>query len=513
MTNNNLQTECQDQFPHFDGKPGCALFPSGDGLTYNDYIILPGFIDFLPDEVNLETNLTRDIRIKRPIISSPMDTVTESKMAIYMALLGGIGIIHNNNSIETQAEEVRKVKRFENGFISDPIVLSPQHTIEDIIRIKEKNGFSGIPITEDGSLKGKLVGIVTKRDIDFEMARDIPLSQVMTTDLMTAPEGITLKEANNILRQSKKGKLPIVDKNFRLVSLMSRNDLLKNKEYPNASKDDNKHLLVGAAISTHPEAMDRLAALVAENLDIVVIDSAQGNSSYQVKMIQEIKRNYPQIQVVGGNVVTNYQVQNLIEAGADALRIGMGPGSICTTQQQMAVGRAQATAVFSTAVFARKNRVPVIADGGISSIGHIAKALAAGASTVMMGSMLAGTQESPGDYFYSNGVRMKKYRGMASIEAMREKGGKRYFVNKNDVLIPQGVSGAVVDKGSLTTLVPYLMRGLQFSFQDMGIRTVSELHEHLYSGKLRFEMRSLSAQKEGGVHDLDAYEDTNQTVY
>lgn len=507
----NPNIECVDNYPHYDGVPACELFKDHEGLTYNDFILLPGYLDFLPDAVNLETQLTRDIRIKRPVISSPMDTVTENKMAIYMALLGGIGIIHNNNSIEQQAEEVRKVKRYENGFITDPIVLSPDNTIADLYSIKEKYGFSGIPITKDGSLNSKLIGIVTKRDVDFESNRNLPLREVMSTELLTAPEGITLKEANEILKKSKMGKLPIVDKENRLVSLMSRNDLLKNKEFPLASKDNKKQLLVGAAVSTHKEALDRLEALVEQKLDIVVIDSAQGFSSFQIDIIKEIKRKYPELQIVGGNVVTNYQAEGLIQAGADALRIGMGPGSICTTQQQMAVGRAQSTAIFKTALYAKKYGIPVIADGGISNIGHIAKSLAVGASTTMMGSMLAGTQESPGEYFYSNGVRMKKYRGMASIEAMKEKGGKRYFVNSNDVLVPQGVSGAVVDKGSLTTLVPFLMRGLQLSFQDMGVKSIPELHDNLYNGKLRFETRSLSAQREGGVHDLDFYDEKSNS--
>lgn len=494
-------------FDHYDGISGFDLFSKEYGLTYNDFIILPGYIDIKPSDVILDAQLTQEIRIKRPFISSPMDTVTESKMAIYMALQGGIGIIHNNNTIENQAEEVSKVKRFENGFIPDPIVLSPAHRIRDIDSIKSKYGFSGIPITEDGSLNSKLTGIVTNRDIDFETNRNKLLQEVMTTDLLTAPKGISLNEANKILGESKKGKLPIVDENFRLVSLMSRNDLLKNKEYPYASKDSKKQLLVGATISTHAESMLRLEALVEKGLDVVVIDSAQGNSIYQVNLIKELKKRYKDLQIIGGNIVTNYQAENLIKAGAHALRIGMGPGSICTTQEQMAVGRAQATAVFRSAQMAQKYNVPVIADGGISNIGHITKALACGASTTMMGSMFAGTSEAPGDYFYHNGKRMKKYRGMASIDALQKGSGKRYFVEDKDILVPQGVSGAVVDKGSILSLIPYLIKGLQHSFQDMGIQSINSLHSKLYSGELRFEMRSTASQKEGGVHDLEYVED------
>ncbi len=490
-----------------DGFSAEELFTKENGWAYNDFIILPGFIDFSPDDVTLESSLTRNIRIKNPLVSSPMDTVTESRMAIGLAMLGGIGIIHYNNTIEEQAGEVRKVKRFENGFINDPIVLSPGNTLIDIDRIKERYGFSGIPITENGKLNSLLLGIVTNRDIDFETDRNKKLSEMMTTDLVTAKKGISLSEANQLLKNSKKGKLPIIDGQGRLVALMSRKDLLKNREYPLASKDPRKQLMVGAAISTREESRERLEALAQAGVDIIVIDAAQGNSAFQVEMIAYIKKKYPDIQVVGGNVVTEEQGSTLIKAGADALRIGMGPGSICTTQMTMAVGRAQATAVYRTARYARKQNVPVIADGGIATIGHIAKALALGASAVMMGSMFAGTSEAPGEYFYENGVRLKKYRGMASQEALEAGGAKRYFAEDTKIKVVQGVSGAVVDKGSLTEFVPYLVQGLKHSFQDMGTRDVKSLHDRLYDGTLRFELRSLSAQLEGGVHDMYSYKE------
>ncbi len=488
-----------------DGFSAEDLFTMKKGLAYNDFIILPGFIDFSVDDVVLESRLTRNIILKSPMVSSPMDTVTESEMAIGMALLGGIGIIHYNNSIEQQVNEVRKVKRFENGFINDPMVLSPGNTIEDIDTIKEKYGFSGIPITEDGKLNSKLIGIVTNRDIDFETDRGKKLSEVMTTDLLTAKQGISLAEANNILKTSKKGKLPIVNDKGRLVALMSRSDLLKNREYPKASKDDEKQLLVGAAISTKQEARERLDALHEAGVDVVIIDSAQGNSVFQIDMIKHIKKKYPDIEVIGGNVVTEEQCESLIKAGADGLRIGMGPGSICTTQTTMSVGRSQATAVFRTARYSRKHNIPVIADGGISTIGHISKALALGASTVMMGSMFAGTAEAPGEYFYEKGVRLKKYRGMASQEAMEVGGSKRYFAEDVAIRVAQGVSGAVVDKGSLFDYLPYIIQGINHSFQDIGVRDVKTLHERSYSGELRFELRSTSAQLEGGVHDMHSY--------
>lgn len=490
-----------------DGFSAEELFTKDNGFAYNDFIILPGYIDFAPEDVSLETSLTRNIRIKSPLVSSPMDTVTESKMAIGLALLGGIGIVHYNNTVEEQAEEVRKVKRFENGFINDPIVLSPGHTIADIDDIKEKYGFSGIPITEDGKLDSLLIGIVTNRDIDFETDRTKKLADVMTTDLMTAKKGVSLNQANQILKNSKKGKLPIIDEQGRLVALMSRNDLLTNREYPLASKDPQKQLMVGAAVSTRDESKERIEALVEAGVNLVVIDAAQGNSSFQVEMIKYIKKKHPGLEVVGGNVVTEEQAEMLIRAGADALRIGMGPGSICTTQTTMSVGRAQATAVYRTARYARTKSVPVIADGGIANIGHIAKALALGASAVMMGSMFAGTHEAPGEYFYENGVRLKKYRGMASQEALDAGGAKRYFSEDAKIKVAQGVSGAVLDKGSLFDYVPYLIQGLKHSFQDMGTRDVKSLQEKLYKGILRFELRSPSAQLEGGVHDMYSYKE------
>jgi len=489
-----------------DGLSADQLFSKGHGYTYEDFILLPGHIDFAVEDALLETSLTRNIRLKTPLSSSPMDTVTEARMAIAMALLGGIGFIHYNNTIEEQAAEVRKVKRFKNGFIAEPILLSPQHRIKDIDAIKNQYGYSGIPITEDGKVGSKLVGIVTNRDIDFIQDREKPLSEVMTTDLVVAPEGVSLEEANQILRESKKGKLPIVDKNFRLVSLISRRDLLKNRDYPMASKDENKRLLVGAALSTRPEDRDRLEALAHEGLNVVIIDSSQGDSIYQMDMIGFIKHHYPNLDVIAGNIVTAAQGQHLIEAGADALRIGMGAGSICTTQKVMAVGRPQATAVYQCAQYAKQFNVPVIADGGIANIGHILKALSLGASAVMMGGMLAGTEEAPGEYFYKDGVRLKKYRGMGSIEAMNEGGAKRYFADKEKIKVAQGVSGSVVDKGSLLSYVPYLLQGIRQGLQDIGTRTIASLHDSLYDSTLRFERRTNAAQAEGDVHHLYSYE-------
>eukprot|EP00928_Gymnodinium_smaydae_P081025 TRINITY_DN64605_c0_g1_i1.p1 TRINITY_DN64605_c0_g1~~TRINITY_DN64605_c0_g1_i1.p1 ORF type:complete len:547 (+),score=144.28 TRINITY_DN64605_c0_g1_i1:71-1642(+) len=497
----------------FDGHSAAQIFEDKAnrvGFTYDDLICLPGHIDFGVHDVSMGSHVTKKILLRTPIVSSPMDTVTESKMAIAMALEGGLGVIHTNLTLETQVAEVMKVKRFKSGFIMDPICIPPTMLLSELAQLRAKTGFNGFPVTEDGRMGSKLLGLVSKRDTDFVTDLDMPVANAMTkTEKLSvvAEEGTSLAQANEMLRTSKKGKLPIVTSTGRLVALVSRSDLKKHADYPHATKDEQGRLMVAAAVGTRQSDRDRVRALVAAGVDAIVVDSSQGDSTFQHDIIRWMKAEFDGLQVIGGNVVTKRQAKALIDCGADALRVGMGIGSICTTQEVCACGRAQASAVYNVAKMARAHGVPVLADGGISSPGHIVKALCMGAGAAMCGSLLAGTEETPGEYFYAeSGMRLKRYRGMGSIDAMKKGSDDRYFGTSSAVKVAQGVSGTVQDKGSVHRYIPYLLQGIKHGMQDIGARSVDVLRARLYDGSLRFELRSAAAQREGGVHGLHSFE-------
>ena len=481
-----------------------VFHPKAVGYSYDDVILMPGYIDFPVESVDLSTRVSRNLPLKLPIISAPMDTITESTMAINMALIGGIGVIHHVQSIQEQAAKVAKVKRFENGFIDDVYVLGPDAPISTIDHIKKSMGFSTVPITQDGKVGSKLIGIVSSADIDFVEDRTTPVSAVMTTNLITGAVPITLAEANEKLQVRKLTHLPIVNGAGALVSLVCRNDLKKNREYPNASRDSKGKLLVGGSVpSSDDSAWARCVALVAGGADLIVLDSDQGDNAAQITILKQLKLEHPHVDVVAGNVVSIGQAKRLIDAGADSLRIGMGVSSVGTSNDVIAVGRAQATAVYRVAKFSREYKnVPVIADGGIANSGHVMKALALGASTVILGSMIAGTKETPGQYFYHQGQKVKSYRGSRSAGALREQAA--HTNNGGDSMRPvaQGVSAVVLDKGSIHTLIPYHIQGVRHGMQDIGAQSVLDLHDQLYNSELRMEVRSGAAIKEGNVHDL-----------
>jgi IMP dehydrogenase len=483
------------------------IFQSGQGYTYGDLNLMPGFITGPVSSVSLDTQLTRNISMALPLVSSPMDRVTEAKMAIALAQQGGIGILHNNNTPEEQATMVRKVKRHNNGFIVDPVCFHPDANVAELRSRVKETGYSSYPITD---WDGRLLGMITKTEYDFEKG-DTLLGDIMSTKLITAKWGCTLEEAQDLIRANKVKKIPIVSEDNTLMSLVCRKDLIERSVYPNATIDpETQQLRVGAAVSTH-DYKDRVPALAEAGVDVLVIDSAQGHSVYQLECIRFIKEHHSEVDVIAGNVVTKAQAMALIHAGADALRVGMGTGSICTTQEVCGVGRAQASAVYHVAAampVLGQGPVPIIADGGITGSGDITKALALGASSVMVGSLLAGTEESPGACYYRDGVKLKEYRGMGSMDALIQRGsgaggagggtvgGGRYMYT--DKLIPQGVVGSVTTTGSVSTYVPYIMQYVRHSLQYMGIYSIKELH----AGKVLFEIQSPCAQGQRGAHGL-----------
>lgn len=447
-----------------------------EALTFDDVLLKPAKSDVLPREVDTSTPLTRRLRLNIPIMSASMDTVTEAKLAIAMAREGGIGIIHKNLTISEQAEEVDKVKRSESGVITDPVYLTPEHPIYDAEALMAKYRISGVPIVDD---KHTLVGILTNRDLRFEKNYSRLIGEVMTRHhLVTAPVGTTLEEAKVILQQHKVEKLPIVDEAYALRGLITIKDIEKAKQFPSAAKDAHGRLLVGAAVSTGADAIERVQALVKAGVDVVVVDTAHGHSAGVLSMIRKIRERFPDLDLIAGNVATAEGAHDLIAAGVDAIKVGIGPGSICTTRVVAGIGVPQITAIYDCASVAREHGIPVIADGGIKYSGDITKAIAAGASVVMIGSLFAGTEESPGDLEIYQGRSFKVYRGMGSISAMRSGSSDRYFQEQHNKLVPEGIEGRVPYRGSLSDTVFQLVGGLRSGMGYCGAGTIEALQNN-----------------------------------
>jgi inosine-5'-monophosphate dehydrogenase len=464
------------------------------GLTFDDVLLVPAASDVLPHQVELKTQLTRDITLNIPMISSGMDTVTESRMAIAMAREGGLGVIHKNMSIEEQAHEVDKVKRSEHGVIVDPIFLSPQNLLSDAAEIMEKYKISGVPITEHG----KLVGIITNRDMRFETDLTRQIGSCMTKDsLVTAPEGTSLEEAKAILSEHRIEKLPLVDGDGNLKGLITIKDIEKATKYPNSAKDGSGRLLVGAAVGVSKDLYDRLDALVSAKADVIIVDTAHGHSAGVLRTLKEIKQSYPHIPVIAGNVATAAGTEALIEAGADAVKVGIGPGSICTTRVIAGIGVPQITAVYESAQVGRRYGIPIIADGGIKYSGDIAKAIAAGANVVMMGNILAGTDESPGETVIYQGRSYKVYRGMGSLGAMKLGSKDRYFQTEAKKLVPEGIEGRVPYKGMLADTIFQMVGGLRASMGYCGCHNIQEMIENT-----QFIQITAAGLKESHPHDV-----------
>ncbi len=446
-----------------------------EGLTFDDVLLIPQASSVLPSDVDLRTKLTDGILLNIPILSAAMDTVTESRLAIAMAREGGMGIIHKNMTVEEQAKEVDKVKRSEHGVITDPFYLEPDHLVRDAVSLMERYRISGVPITKDG----KLVGILTNRDLRFETNYDQPISNVMTKEnLVTAPVGTSLEDAQKILGKHRIEKLPIVDGKGYLKGLITIKDIEKSIQYPNSARDKNGRLLAGAAVGTSPNTMERVAALVEAKVDVISIDTAHGHSKFVLQYVEKIKKAYPDLPLIAGNVATAGATKALIEAGADVVKVGIGPGSICTTRVVAGIGVPQLTAVMDCAEQADKLGKRVIADGGIKYSGDIVKALAAGGSAVMIGSMLAGTTESPGEIELYQGRSFKVYRGMGSLSAMAAGSKDRYFQENNRKFVPEGVEGRVPYRGSVSEIIYQMKGGLRSGMGYCGKATIEDLRLH-----------------------------------
>ncbi|CUU34735.1 MAG: IMP dehydrogenase [Fimbriimonadales bacterium] len=466
-----------------------------EALSFDDVLLVPNYSAVLPDQVDTSTTLVRHIRLRIPIVSSPMDTVTESRMAIALAREGGVGVIHRNMPIERQAMEVDRVKRSEHGVIWDPIYLSPDHTVRDALALMERYHISGVPITDS---EGNLVGILTNRDIRFETNYDRPIREVMTSEnLITAPVGTTLEEAEQILQKYKIEKLPIVDSEGKLRGLITIKDLLKIRQHPHATKDEKGRLVVGAAVGPLREPVERAKALADAGVDFIVVDSAHGHSEGVLQAVRAIRRALPDVPVIGGNVATREGVRALVEAGAEAIRVGLGAGSICTTRVVAGVGVPQLTAIMECAEEADKLGVPIIADGGIRYSGDIVKALAAGASAVMLGNLLAGCEESPGEIEIYRNRAYKVYRGMGSVSAMREGSSDRYYQTDPRKIVPEGVEGRVPYRGPLSETIHQLVGGLRSGMGYLGAANLKELRE-----KARFIRITNSALRESHPHSV-----------
>ena len=469
---------------------------SGDAYTFDDVLLVPLKSDVLPTEARTNTRLTNRIELNVPIVSAAMDTVTEAALAIALAQQGGIGIIHKNMSIEKQAGEVDKVKRSESGMIVDPITMSPNDKIEDAVKLMAHYKISGVPITENG----RLVGILTNRDLRFETRFHLPIREVMTKDdLVTVPVGTTLEEAQRLLHKHRIEKLLVVDKNQNLKGLITVKDITKKIKYPLAAKDDQGRLRVGAAIGATGDYLERMAELIRTKVDVIVIDTAHGHSSRVIEAVKDAKRRFPDMDIVAGNIATEEGARDLVSAGVDAVKVGMGPGSICTTRVVSGAGMPQITAILACARAAHEANIPVFADGGIKFSGDIAKALAAGADTVMIGSLFAGTDESPGETILYQGRTFKSYRGMGSLGAMQSGSKDRYGQDEEmpNKLVPEGIEGRVAYKGPLSSMVTQLVGGLRAGMGYCGVTTIPELQT-----KTRFVKITEASLRESHVHDV-----------